>query len=91
MRAGPWLRLCGVGASAAGVLVVVSGELGITHRALVGVAAPLLVALVLGAWFAHRAVFPFALAALLLFGGAAAYLIQREWRGAARLRAPRDS
>lgn len=38
---------------------------------------------------------PFALvgslAALLLFGGAAAYLIHREWRGAARLRAPRDS
>jgi protoheme IX farnesyltransferase len=67
VRAGPWLRLCGLGASAAGVLVVVSGELGITHRALVGVAAPLLVALVLGTWFAHRAVFPVALAALLLF------------------------
>jgi protoheme IX farnesyltransferase len=72
VRAGPWLRLCGVGASAAGVLVVVSGELGITHRALVGVAAPLLVALVLGTWFAHRAVFPVALAALLLFFAAIA-------------------
>jgi hypothetical protein len=37
---------------------------------------------------------PFALvgslAVLLLFAGAAAYLIHREWRGAARLRAPRD-
>jgi protoheme IX farnesyltransferase len=72
VRAGPWLRLCGLGASAAGVLVVVSGELGITHRALVGVAAPLLVALVLGTWFAHRAVFPAALAALLLFFAAIA-------------------
>ena len=72
VRAGPWLRLCGVGASAAGVLVVVSGELGITHRVLVAVAAPLLVALVLGTWFAHRAVFPLALAALLLFFAAIA-------------------
>ena len=38
---------------------------------------------------------PFALvgslAVLLLFGGAAAFLIHREWRGAARLRAPKDS
>lgn len=38
---------------------------------------------------------PFALigslAGLLLFGGAAAFLIHREWRGAARLRAPKDS
>lgn len=37
---------------------------------------------------------PFALvgslAGLLLIGGAAAFLIHREWRGAARLRAPRD-
>jgi heme o synthase len=72
VRAGPWLRLCGVGASAAGVLVVVSGELGITHRVLVVVAAPLLVALVLGAWFAHRDAFPFALTALLLFFAAIA-------------------
>jgi hypothetical protein len=38
---------------------------------------------------------PFALvgslAVLLLVGGGAVYLIQREWRGAARLRAPKDS
>ena len=38
---------------------------------------------------------PFALvgslAALLLVGGAAAFLIHREWRGAARLRGPKDS
>jgi protoheme IX farnesyltransferase len=48
-------------------LVVASGELGITHRVLVAVALPLLAALVLGAWFAHRAVFGVALAALVLF------------------------
>ena len=41
MRAGPWLRLCGLGATAAVVAVVASGELGITHRALVLVALPL--------------------------------------------------
>ncbi|HET6643533.1 MAG TPA: heme o synthase [Gaiellaceae bacterium] len=67
VRAGPWLRLCGVGASAAVGLVVASGELGITHRVLVAVALPLFAALVLGAWFAHRAVFGVALAALVLF------------------------
>ena len=67
MRAGPWLRLCGVGASAAGVLAVASGGLGVTHRVLVVVALPLLVAVVLGAWFAHRQAFPLAVTALVLF------------------------
>jgi heme o synthase len=67
LRAGPWLRLCGVGASAAVALVVASGELGITHRVLVAVALPLLTAVVLGAWFAHREAFWVALAALVLF------------------------
>ena len=72
MRAGPWLRLCGVGASAAGVLAVASGSLGITHRALVGVALPLLVATALGAWFAHRRAFAPAGAAIVLFVAAVA-------------------
>jgi protoheme IX farnesyltransferase len=54
-------------ASAAVGLVVVSGELGIAHRALAGVALPFLVALTLGAWFAHRRVFPVTGAALVLF------------------------
>jgi protoheme IX farnesyltransferase len=66
-RAGPWLRLCGFGASVAVGLVVASGELGITHRVLVAVALPLLTAVVLGAWFAHREAFWVALAALVLF------------------------
>jgi heme o synthase len=71
-RAGPWLRLCGIGASAAGVLAVASGELGIAHRVLVVVALPLLVALVLGTWFGHRDVFALASAALILFLAAVA-------------------
>ena len=67
MRAGPWLRLCGIAASAAVALVVVSGELGIAHRALVLVAAPLLVAIVLGSWFAHRSALALSVSALVLF------------------------
>jgi protoheme IX farnesyltransferase len=64
--------LCGVGGSAAGVLAVASGSLGITHRALVGVAVPLLVATALGTWFAHRRAFAPAGAALVLFLAAVA-------------------
>ena len=72
MRAGPWLRLCGVGAAVTAVLAVASGELGIAHRALVLVALPLLVALALGAWFAHRHVFRTTSLALVLFLAAVA-------------------
>jgi protoheme IX farnesyltransferase len=72
MRAGPWLRLCGAGASAIGLLVVASGGLGIAHRALVLVALPLLVAVALGAWFAHRRAFSAAGLALGLFLAAVA-------------------
>jgi heme o synthase len=71
-RAGPWLRLCAVGASAAVALVVASGELGIAHRVLVVIALPLLAAVVLGAWFAHRQAFALASAALVLFLAAVA-------------------
>jgi len=67
MKAGPWFRLCGIGATTAVSLVVVSGELGITHRALVLVALPLLIALVAGSWLAHRGVVRPASAALVLF------------------------
>jgi protoheme IX farnesyltransferase len=59
--------LCGLGASAAVGLVIASGELGIAHRVLVVVAVPLLVAMVLGSWFAHRAAFAWSVAALALF------------------------
>jgi len=72
MRAGPWLRLCALGALAVVALVVASGELGIAHRALVLIAAPLLVAMVLGSWFAHRSAFALSLSALALFVAAVA-------------------
>ncbi|HET7855678.1 MAG TPA: heme o synthase [Gaiellaceae bacterium] len=67
MRAGPWMRLCGLGATGAVVLVVASGELGLTHRALVVVALPLLVAMAVGSWWAHRAVLRPTSAALVLY------------------------
>jgi heme o synthase len=71
MSAGPWLRLCGIAAAAAIGLVVASGEHGIAHRVLVVIALPLLAALVLGAWFAHRRVVP-AASSLVLFLAAVA-------------------
>ncbi|MBD0329331.1 MAG: protoheme IX farnesyltransferase [Thermoleophilia bacterium] len=52
---GPWLRLCALGAVAAGAAAVASGELGLAHRALVLVALPPLAALVAAARFAHPA------------------------------------
>jgi heme o synthase len=70
--AGPWLRLCAVGASVAVALVVASGELGLAHRVLVVIAVPLLAAVVLAAWFAHRQAFALASSALVLFLAAVA-------------------
>jgi len=64
--------LCAVGACAVGALVIASGELGIAHRALALVAAPLLIALVLAAWIAHRRLLVPTSAALALFLGAMA-------------------
>jgi heme o synthase len=72
VRAGPWLRMCGLGATAAVVLIVASGELGIAHRALVLAALPLVAALVLGAWFAHRDLLPVTSVSVLLFLAAVA-------------------
>jgi protoheme IX farnesyltransferase len=72
VRAGPWLRLCGIGATVAVVAVVASGELGIAHRTLVLVALPLLVAMVVGSRLAHPSAFWVSSAALALFLGAVA-------------------
>jgi protoheme IX farnesyltransferase len=72
MSAGPWLRLCGVGATAAVALVVASGELGVAHRGLVLVALPLLIALVIGSRLAHPHAFRFAGTALVVFLAAVA-------------------
>jgi protoheme IX farnesyltransferase len=72
VRAGPWLRLCAVGATAAVASVVASGEVGIAHRALVLIALPLLVAMVLGARLAHPSAFRVSSSALVLFLAAVA-------------------
>jgi len=72
VKAGPWLRLCGLGATASVGLVVASGELGIAHRALVLVALPLLIALVVAAWLAHRRLLGVTFASLVLFLAAVA-------------------
>jgi len=77
-RPGPWLRLTALGASAATLLAVVSGSLGLdtAHRLLAALALPPLAALVAAAWVAHRRLLPFALAALVTFGAAAAVTLR---------------
>ena len=76
MRPGPWLRLTALAASAATLLAVVSGtaSLGTAHRALAALAVPPLAALVVAAWVAHRRLLVPSLAALVLFGTAAAVM-----------------
>ncbi|HEU0304079.1 MAG TPA: heme o synthase [Gaiellaceae bacterium] len=73
MAASPWLRLLSLWAAAAVLLAVVSGaaSLGATHDGLAALALPPLAALVVAAWFRHRRLLPYALAALVLFGAAA--------------------
>jgi protoheme IX farnesyltransferase len=69
--AGPWLRLCALGAAAATLVAVVSGTLDIAHAYLSAFAVPLLVALAVAAWIAYRRLLGPSLAALALFGAAA--------------------
>jgi protoheme IX farnesyltransferase len=71
---GPWLRLTALAGVAATGLAVVSGalSLGTAHRVLAALALPPLVAVVAAAVLAHRRLLPGSLAALLLFGTAAA-------------------
>ena len=64
MTPGPWLRLCGVGATAGAAAAVASGTLGTPHRVLTVVALPPLVAIVVAAWTSHRHLLPWSLAAL---------------------------
>jgi protoheme IX farnesyltransferase len=69
-----WLRLCALGAVAGTGLAVVSGAAGwgTAHRLLAALALPPLAALAVAAWAAHRRLLPSAVAALVLFGLAAA-------------------
>ena len=50
---GPWLRACAVFAALATGVAAASGPLGLTHRALVGIALPPLVAVAVAAWQSH--------------------------------------
>ncbi len=70
---GPWARLTALFAFGGTTLAVVSGAAGwdTAHRLLAGIAVPPLAALVAIAWLSRRALLPYALAALALFGLAA--------------------
>ncbi len=67
---GAWLRLAALGAAGVTTLVVVSGalHLGIPHRALGILAAPLVAAVVIAAAGVHRRLLPISIAALGLLG-----------------------
>ena len=78
---GPWLRLCGVAASAAAAAAVASGSLGVPHRLLTVIAVPLLAALVVAARLSHPRLLPTSVAALVTFLAAAA----TWWAGAAHV------
>jgi protoheme IX farnesyltransferase len=75
---GPWLRLCGLTATAAAAATVASGSLGLAHRALAVIALPPLVALVVASWTAYRPLLPWSVAALASF----ALAIATWWAGA---------
>ncbi len=74
MRPGPWLRLIALGGAAATLLAVVSGsaDLGTGHRVLAALALPPLAAVAAAAWITYRRLLGPSVAALVLFGLAAA-------------------
>ena len=71
---GPWLRLTALCGAAGTLVAVISGSagLGTAHRVLAAVALPPLAAVTAAAWINHRRLLPSAVAALALFGLAAA-------------------
>jgi protoheme IX farnesyltransferase len=71
-RPGAWLRLTSLASVVAMAAVVASGQLGLAHRALALVVLPLLAALAVAAWFAHRRLVPTVTGSTLLFLGALA-------------------
>ena len=73
MAPGPWLRLTALAGAAGALVAVVSGTVGGDfHRGAAALAVPPMVALVVAAWLLHRRLLPSSLAALVLFGAAAA-------------------
>ena len=77
--AGPWLRLCALGAAAATLVAVGSGTIGpaTAHEALAALALPPLLALLVAARFVHRRLTAPTLVSLILFG-LAALVTQRQ-------------
>src|SRR6476661_2853902 len=74
MRPSPWLRLTALMGAAGTLLAVVSGSagLGTAHRVLAALALPPLAAVVASAWISYRRLLYPSVAALALFGLAAA-------------------
>ena len=74
MRPSPWLRLTALLGAAGTLLAVVSGSagLGTAHRVLAALALPPLAAVVASAWVSYRRLLYPSVAALILFGLAAA-------------------
>ena len=74
MRPSPWLRLTALLGAAETLLAVVSGSagLGTAHRVLAALALPPLAAVVAAAWVSYRRLLYPSVAALVLFGLAAA-------------------
>jgi len=74
MRPSPWLRLTALGGAAATLLAVVSGSVGpgAGHRVLAALALPPLAAVAAAAWVTYRRLLAPGVAALVLFGLAAA-------------------
>jgi len=71
-RPGLWLQLAALLGVVGTLLAVVSGTLGLGHEYVSALAAPPLVAVAVAAWIVHRRLLLPALAALILFGAAAA-------------------
>jgi heme o synthase len=70
----PWLRVTALGGATGTFVAVVSGSagLGTGHQLLAALALPPLAAVAAAAWVGHRELLPSAVAALVLFGLAAA-------------------
>ena len=93
MSPGPWLRLMALAGAAGTFVAVVSGSagLGAGHRVLAALALPPLAAVVAAAWISYRQLLPAAVAALALFGLAAAITAPGStWPYRPRLSLPRS-
>ena len=74
---GAWLRLGALAGAAATLVAVVSGTFGpgTTHSLLSALALPPLLAVAIAAWLSYRQLLPTSIAALALFGAAAAVTV----------------